>query len=80
MEKMEVEKQVREFIAAKLNKNINTVTVEKRFIEDLRVDSLDIVDMLYALEEEYGIHIPDEEVPDFKTIGGVVDFVYNAKK
>jgi len=51
------------------------VKMEARFIEDLGADSLDTVELVMALEEEFGIEIPDEDAEKAKTVGDVVNYI-----
>jgi acyl carrier protein len=51
------------------------ITLEKSFVEDFEMDSLDMVEMLIELEKETGIKIPNEEVKDIKTVGQLVSYL-----
>lgn len=62
-------------IANKLGKKPADVTPKSRLIEDLGADSLDIVELLMMLEDEYGITIPDQDAMNMSTIGDVVKFM-----
>jgi len=62
-------------IANKLGKKIESVTLESKLIEDLGADSLDIVEMLMMLEDEYGITIPDQDAMKISTIGDIVTYM-----
>jgi len=62
-------------IASKLGKKVEDVTPKSRLIEDLGADSLDIVELLMMLEDEYGITIPDQDAMNMSTIGDVVKFM-----
>ena len=62
-------------IASKLGKKVEDVTLKSRLIEDLGADSLDIVELLMMLEDEYGITIPDQDAMNMSTIGDVVKFM-----
>ncbi len=62
-------------IANKLSKKVEEVKLESRLIEDLGADSLDIVEMLMMLEDEYGITIPDQDAMKLSTIGDIVAFM-----
>ena len=72
--------KVREIIAKQLSVKIETVTDESNIAEDLGADSLDLVEILMSLEDEFGISIPDEAIPQIKTIKDVVAFIENNKK
>lgn len=67
--------KIQEIIADKLSIDIEEITLEASFIDDLNADSLDIVELIMALEDELDLEIPDEEVEGFKTVGDVVTYV-----
>ena len=59
--------------------NPDTITLETSLTEDLEADSLDAVEVIMALVDEFGIEIPDEEAENFKTIGDICKFIENNK-
>ena len=59
--------------------NPDTITLETSLTEDLEADSLDAVEVIMALEDEFGIEIPDEEAENFKTIADICKFIENNK-
>lgn len=67
--------RIQAIIADKLSIDEASVTMEASFIEDLNADSLDIVELIMALEDELDMEIPDEDVEGFKTVGDVVNYV-----
>lgn len=67
--------KVKQLVAAQLNQPIEKVTDKARLIEDLGADSLDIMEMLMALEDEFGISIADEETAEMTTIEGVAKVI-----
>ena len=67
--------KVKKLIATQLNVAEEKITEESRLIEDLGADSLDIMEMLMALEDEFGISIADDETAKMKTIAGVVSVI-----
>ncbi len=67
--------KVKEIIADKLSVNGDDITKESSFIEDLGADSLDIVELIMALEDELEMEIPDEEAEKFVTVGDVVEYI-----
>ncbi|ENZ01759.1 acyl carrier protein [Clostridium thermobutyricum] len=67
--------KIQEIIAEKLSVSAEEVTLESSFIDDLNADSLDIVELIMALEDELEMEIPDEDVEGFKTVGDVVNYV-----
>ena len=67
--------KVREIIADKLSISEDEITMDSSFLEDLNADSLDIVELIMALEDELDMEIPDEDAEGFVTVGDVVRFV-----
>ena len=72
---MDIEKKVIELIAGQLNIKSSDVTLDKKILEDLGADSLDVVEMLMALEEEFGVNIPTEEATNLVTVGDVINAI-----
>ena len=72
--------KVKELVAEQLGISKDTITAESNIIEDLGADSLDVIEMLMTLEEEYGITIPDEKISQIKTIGQIVDLIEECQK
>lgn len=69
------EDRVKEIIAKELEVDVKQLTPEAKFIEDLGADSLDIVELVMALEEEFGLDIPDEEADKLKTVGDAMNYL-----
>ena len=67
--------KVREIIADKLSISEDEITMDSSFLEDLNADSLDIVELIMALEDELDMEIPDEDAENFVTVGDVVKYV-----
>ena len=67
--------KIREMIAENLNIDINTITEEASFKEDLGVESLDLFELVMALEEEFGVEIPTEDLETLTTVGAVAKYV-----
>jgi len=67
--------KVQEIVAEKLGVEKSKITPEASFIEDLGADSLDTVELIMKMEEEFGIEIPDEEAEKLKTVGNVVKYL-----
>ncbi|HEY5191802.1 MAG TPA: acyl carrier protein [Candidatus Deferrimicrobium sp.] len=77
---MQVEQRVREIVAEQLERDVNEVTNTASFIDDLGADSLDIVELVMKMEEEFGIEIPDEEAEKIKTVNDVIQYITTHKK
>ena len=75
MNSEEVFEKVKEIIVNQLGVTDTAVTLEASFIDDLGADSLDIVELVMALEEEFDIEIPDEDAEKAVTVGDVVDYI-----
>ena len=71
--------KLKEIIATQLEIDAESVTLDTRLGEDLNADSLDIVEMLMSLEDEFGVDIPDEEIEKMKIVGDVVAYIENNK-
>ncbi len=69
------EDKVKEIIAKELEVDAKQLTAEAKFIEDLGADSLDIVELVMALEEEFGLDIPDEDADKLKTVGDAMKYL-----
>ncbi|WP_068550103.1 acyl carrier protein [Thermosulfidibacter takaii] len=75
MDYKEVEAKIKEIIVEQLNVDESEVTPEASFIDDLGADSLDIVELVMAIEEAFDIEIPDEDAEKIKTVKDAVDYV-----
>ena len=75
MAEKSVEQRVREIIVEQMDVNPDQVTLDAKFIEDLGADSLDVVELVMALEEEFGSEIPDEEAEKLLSVGDVVKYI-----
>ena len=76
---MAVADKVKELISKQLNKPVAEITDEKEIVKDLGADSLDVVEMLMTLEEEFGITVPEEDAVNIKTVGDIVKAIEVAK-
>ena len=70
-----IDQRVKEIIVEQLGVKADQVTPEAKFIEDLGADSLDTVELVMALEEEFGIEVPDEQAEKLQTVGDVIKYV-----
>ena len=78
---MSVEQKVKEIIVDQLGVEESQVTDNAKFVEDLGADSLDTVELVMALEEEFGLEIPDTEAEKIRSVGDAVNYIKaNAKK
>ena len=62
-------------IRDRLGINPDEITMQTNIMDDLSIDSLDLVDLLMTLEEEYGVEIPDDKIEDIKTIGDLTQYI-----
>ncbi|MFT8887884.1 MAG: acyl carrier protein [Ethanoligenens sp.] len=72
--------KVKETLCEQLDVEEDKVTLEASIIDDLGADSLDVVDLIMSLEEEFEIEIPDEDVEHMKTVGDIVKYVEEKTK
>ncbi|MFT8314747.1 MAG: acyl carrier protein [Clostridium sp.] len=67
--------KVKDIIAEQLGLDASEITLESSFVDDLGADSLDIVELIMALEEEFDIEFPDEDAEKVATVGDVVEYI-----
>jgi acyl carrier protein len=67
--------KVRQIVADQLGVDVDEVTSEASFVDDLGADSLDTVELVMALEEEFGIEIPDEEAEKISTVADAIKYI-----
>lgn len=77
---MNIEKLVKAIIVEQLGVNESEVTLESSFTEDLGADSLDVVELVMALEEQFGVDIPDEDAEKIGTVGDAIAYILNTGK
>jgi acyl carrier protein len=67
--------KVRDTIAEQLSIDLDNITMESSFVDDFGADSLDIVELIMALETEFDMEIPDEDAEKIKTVGSIVEYI-----
>ena len=75
-----VEMKVKSIIAEQLGVSESEIKTESSFVEDLGADSLDIVELVMAMEEEFDVEIPDDQAENIKTVKDAVDYINTHKK
>ena len=75
MDRAEIESQLSGLLVDELGIERESITMDAKFEEDLEVDSLGVVELLMALEDNFGVKIPDEEAEQITTVGEAVDLV-----
>lgn len=80
MAETQIESKVRGIVAEQLGVGEDEIKPESSFVEDLGADSLDIVELVMAMEEEFEVEIPDEEAENIKTVGDAINYISTHKK
>jgi acyl carrier protein len=75
-----IEQRVKDIIVEQLGVNPDQVTPDAKFIEDLGADSLDTVELVMALEEEFGSEIPDDQAEKLQSVGDVIKYIEDTQK
>jgi acyl carrier protein len=75
MSEKSIEEKVKDIIVEQLGVNPEQVTPTASFIEDLGADSLDIVELVMAFEEEFSVEVPDEDAEKLQTVGDVIKYI-----
>ena len=75
-----IDQRVKDIIVELLGVKPDQVTPEAKFIEDLGADSLDTVELIMALEEEFGIEVPDEQAEKLLNVGDVIKYIEEHQK
>ena len=66
---------IKALLSAQLEVQPEIITMDTNIADELGADSLDVVELLMAIEEEFGVEIPDEKIEGLKTVGSVVDYI-----
>jgi len=77
---MSVDEKVKEIIVDQLGVSADEVTPEAKFVDDLGADSLDLTELIMAMEEEFGVEIGDEDAQKIVKVQDAIDFIAAAKK
>ncbi len=77
---MAVFDDVKAVVVEQLNVSADEVKPESKFVEDLGADSLDVVELVMALEEKFDVEIPDDQAEKIQTVQNAVDFIESIKK
>ena len=72
--------KIRKMMAEQVNIDPDRITLKTKFVDDLRIDSLDIVELLMRAEDEFGMEFDNSVVLNFSSVGDVVDYITNALK
>jgi acyl carrier protein len=75
-----IDQRVKDIIVEQLGVKAEQVVPTAKFIEDLGADSLDTVELVMALEEEFGIEVPDDQAEKLQSVGDVIKYVEEAQK
>lgn len=76
----EILSKVKEMVASQLGKSEDEITMESSFIEDLGADSLDLVELIMSMEDEFGLEISDEDAEKIVTVKDAINFIQENKK
>lgn len=76
MDRSDIETRLRDVLVSELGLDAQKITPEANFEQDLDVDSLGVVELLMAMEDEFGVKIPDDEAESIHTVGQAVDLVH----
>ncbi len=79
-QEQEILSKVREMVAGQLGKSEDEITLESSFIEDLGADSLDLVELIMSMEDEFGLEISDEDAESIITVQDAINFISERKK
>ncbi|GJM15275.1 MAG: acyl carrier protein [Thermodesulfobacteriota bacterium] len=79
-QEQEILGKVKEMVASQLGKSEDEITPESSFIEDLGADSLDLVELIMSMEDEFGLEISDEDAESIITVQDAINFIVERKK
>lgn len=69
--------KIKQILAEQLDADAEAMTADTRIGDDLGADSLDVVELLMSIEDEFDVEIPDEEIENLKTVGDVAEYIQN---
>ncbi len=69
--------KIKEILAEQLDADIDSMTMDTDIARDLGADSLDVVELLMSIEDEFSVEVPDEEIENIKTIGDLTEYIQN---
>jgi acyl carrier protein len=75
-----IEEKVTKIVAEQFEVSADKITLKSQFMDDLKADSLSVVELVLAIEEAFGLEIPDEDAEKIKTVGDVVNYVKSRAK
>lgn len=67
--------RIRQILMDQLDLEEDKITLEADIVDDLEADSLDVVDLVMSIEDEYGLEVPDDQIESFRTVGDVVTYI-----
>ena len=67
--------RIRQILMDQLDLDEAKITMESDIVDDLEADSLDVVDLVMTIEDEYGLEVPDDQIEGFRTVGDVVKYI-----
>ena len=67
--------RIREIICEQIDLEEDKVTMDSDIMEDFEADSLDVVDLVMSIEDEFGLEVPDDQIENFRTVGDVVRYI-----